>query len=173
MLSTIELAALNWPKLGVAYMRVSYQAVVALGLIMAATAAQAIESKASKTSTQSVDAVWTKIGDFCGIANWHPAIAKCELSADKKDRTLTLKGGGTIVEHLVRWSDKTHSYTYKIVSGPLPVEKYESTIHVGKSGTGSVITWHGHYSAKGASDADAKKAIDGVYDGGLTALAAN
>ena len=153
-------------------MRVSYQAALALGLILAASAAQAIESKASKISTDSVDAVWTKIGDFCGIAQWHPAIANCVLSADKKDRTLTLKGGGTIVEHLVRWSDKMHSYTYKIVSGPLPVENYESTIHVAKSGSGSVIRWKGKYTAKApASDADAKKAIDGVYDSGLTALA--
>jgi hypothetical protein len=153
-------------------MRVSYQAALALGLILAASAAQAIESKASKASTASVDAVWTKIGDFCGIAQWHPAIANCVLSADKKDRTLTLKGGGTIVEHLVRWSDKMHSYTYKIVSGPLPVENYESTIHVAKSGSGSVIRWKGKYTAKApASDADAKKAIDGVYDSGLTALA--
>jgi hypothetical protein len=156
-------------------MRVPFRtALVALGLFAVASAAQAIESKASRASSQSVDAVWQKIGDFCGIANWHPAIEKCELSADKKDRTLTLKGGGgTIVEHLVRWSDKTHSYTYKIVSGPLPVDGYVSTIHVraAKSGSGSVISWRGHYTAKGASDDDAKKAIDGVYDSGLTALA--
>jgi hypothetical protein len=155
-------------------MRVRYQsAIVALGLLAAATAAQAVESKASKTSSQSVDAVWQKIGDFCGIAQWHPAVAGCQLSADKKDRTLTLKGGGTIVEHLIRWSDKNHYYTYKIVSSPLPVDNYESTIRVraAKSGSGSVITWRGHYSAKGASDADAKKAIDGVYEGGVTALA--
>jgi hypothetical protein len=152
-------------------MRVSYGSLAALGLILAATSAQAVESKVSKTSTQSVDAVWAKIGDFCGIGQWHPAVAKCELSADKKERTLTLKGGGTIVEHLVRWSDKTHSYTYRIVSSPLPIEKYESTIHVSKSGSGSKITWSGHYSAKGASDADAKKAIDGVYQGGVDSLA--
>ena|SRR3984893_9673889 len=155
-------------------MRVPYRtALVALGLFAVATTAQAVESKASKTTSQPVDAVWQKIGDFCGIGQWHPAIAKCELSADKKDRTLTLKGGGTIVEHLVHWSDKMHSYTYKIVSSPLPVEHYVSTIHVSpaKSGSGSVISWRGHYSAKGASDADAKKAIDGVYDAGLTALA--
>ncbi len=156
-------------------MRVPYRTALAgLAMLAVATAAQAIESKESKTSSQSVDAVWQKIGDFCGISQWHPAIAKCELSADKKDRTLTLKGGGTIVEHLVRWSDKMHSYTYKIVSGPLPVDNYVSTIHVSaaKSGSGSVISWRGHYSAKtGATDADAKKAIDGVYDAGLTALA--
>lgn len=157
-------------------MRVPFPAVLlTLGLFGMASAAQAVESKAAKTTAQSVDAVWQKIGDFCGIANWHPAVAKCELSIDKKERTLTLKGGGTIVEHLVRWSDKTHSYTYKIVSSPLPVDNYVSTIHVApaKSGSGSVISWRGHYTAKGASDADAKKAIDGIYDAGLKSLAGN
>jgi Polyketide cyclase / dehydrase and lipid transport len=139
----------------------------------AASAQAPLESKVSKTTSQPVDAVWKKVGDFCGIANWHPAVAKCVLSAGGKERTLTLKGGGTIVERLVRWSDTSHSYTYKIVSGPLPVADYESTlsVHTAKSGNGSVISWSGHYAAKGASDADAKKAIDGVYDAGLTALA--
>lgn len=157
-------------------MRVPFPAVLlTLGLFGVASAAQAVESKAAITTAQSVDAVWQKIGDFCGIANWHPAVAKCELSIDKKERTLTLKGGGTIVERLARWSDKTHSYTYKIVSSPLPVDNYVATIHVApaKSGAGSVISWRGHYTAKGASDADAKKAIDGVYDAGLKSLAGN
>ena len=148
-------------------------ALAGISLIAFAASAQAIESHASKPTSKSVDAVWQKVGDFCGIANWHPAIAKCELSADKKERTLTLKDGGTIVEKLVRWSDKDHSYTYRIISGPLPVDHYESTLHVraAKSGGGSVISWRGHYDAKGASDADAKKAIDGVYDAGPTGLA--
>lgn len=155
-------------------MRVPFPAaLLTLGLIGMATAAQAIESKVAKTTSQSVAAVWQKVGDFCGIAHWHPAIAKCELSTDKKERTLTLKGGGTIVERLVRWSDKTHSYTYKIVSSPLPVDNYVSTIHVAPAKSGSVISWRGHYTAKGASDADAKKAIDGVYDAGVTSLAGN
>lgn len=146
---------------------------LSVGLCLTATAEQVLESKGSRTTSESVDAVWRKIGDFCGIANWHPAVAKCELSADKKERTLTLKGGGTIVERLVSWSDKTHSYTYKIISSPLPVDNYTSTIHVAptKSGSGSVISWRGQYTAKGASDADAKKAIDGVYGAGLTSLA--
>jgi hypothetical protein len=144
-----------------------------VGLIAFSVSAQAIESQASKTTSQDVKTVWHKVGDFCGIANWHPAVTKCELSADRKERTLTLKGGGTIVERLVRWSDKGHFYTYKILSGPLPVADYVSTLHVraSKSGTGSTISWRGHYAAKGASDADAKKAIDGVYDAGLARLA--
>ncbi len=152
-------------------MRLSYRVLSALGLILVMSSAQALESKAEKTSTQPVAAVWKKIGDFCGIASWHPAIASCQLSANKKERTLTLKGGGTIVERLVRWSNKDHFYTYRIVSGPLPVADYESTLRVRAAKSGSVISWRGHYKAKGASDADAQKAIDGVYESGLTALA--
>ena len=148
-------------------------AIAFITLIGFTAGAQALESRASKQTSQSVDAVWQKVGDFCGIAKWHPAIAKCELSSDGKERTLSLKGGGSIVERLVRWNDKAHSYTYKILSGPLPVANYVSTLRVkaAKSGQGSVVSWSGHYAAKGASDAEAKKAIDGVYEAGLTALA--
>jgi hypothetical protein len=65
------------------------------------------------------------------------------------------------------------SYTYSIVSAPLPVANYTSTISVVVDGAGSAVTWAGKYDAKGASDADAKKTIDGVYDSGLKALTAN
>jgi Polyketide cyclase / dehydrase and lipid transport len=139
-------------------------------LVLAAVPASALESSIKGSSTASADAVWTKVGDFCGIAKWHPAIEKCVLSADGKQRTLSLKGGGTIVEKLEKRDDAAHSYTYSIVSGPLPVTNYMSTISVAAAGAGSTVTWSGKYDAKGASDADAKKAIDGVYQGGVDQL---
>jgi len=86
---------------------------------------------------------------------------------------LSLKGGGTIAEALVKMDDAGRSYTYSIVSGPLPVANYMSTISVAVDGTGSMVTWAGKYDAKGASDGDSKKAVDGVYDSGLKALTAN
>src|SRR5215813_10415783 len=139
-------------------------------LLMSGLAAHAIDTSAKAGSKLSADAMWTKIGDFCGIAKWHPALEKCELSADGKTRTLSLKGGGTIVEALQKMDAAGKSYTYSIVSGPLPVANYTSTISVAADGAGSTVTWVGKYDAKGASDADSKKAIDGVYDAGLKAL---
>jgi hypothetical protein len=132
--------------------------------------ASAVESDVKAISKASVDTVWTKIGDFCGLDKWHPAIEKCVLSADGKIRTLSLKGGGTIVEKLEKRDDAAHSYSYSIIDGPLPVANYMSTLAVAAEGTGSTITWSGKYDAKGASDADAKKVIDGVYQAGLDAL---
>jgi Polyketide cyclase / dehydrase and lipid transport len=152
-------------------MKIILGAVVAASLVaLTAVPASAIESSIKGSSTASADAVWAKIGDFCGIGKWHPAIEKCVLSADGKERTLSLKGGGTFVEKLEKRDDAAHSYTYSIVSGPLPVTNYMSTISVAAAGTGSTITWSGKYDAKGASDADAKKTMDGVYQGGVDQL---
>jgi len=143
----------------------------AAAFLMTCLSASAIESKYEAMSTQSVADVWAKIGDFCGIGNWHPAVEKCVLSADGKERTLSLKGGGTIVEDLVTWDAKDHSYTYTIKSSPLPVEDYKSTIKVEPHGKSSMIVWTGHYKEKGAPAEKAKEVIDGVYKGGADALA--
>lgn len=144
-----------------------------VALLLFGATAQAVESRARASSNLPADAMWAKIGDFCGIGTWHPAVEKCELSADGKRRTLSLKGGGTIVEKLVKLDAAHHSYTYAIVSSPLPVAHYRSTISVSAKGAGSVVKWVGKYEAKGAGDADAKKVIDGIYDSGLKALTAN
>jgi hypothetical protein len=143
-------------------------AMIALGVSTAS--AFALDSSVTMTSSLSTDALWKKVGDFCGIATWHPAVEKCVLSADGKQRTLSLKGGGTIVETLENWDDAKHSYSYTIVSGPLPVANYHSTISVTADPKGSALKWMGTYDAKGAPDADAKKAIDGVYESGAKSL---
>ena len=149
-----------------------YTAFAALAVLGVSTAsAFALDSNVTMTSSLSTDTLWKKVGDFCGIAAWHPAIEKCVLSADGKQRTLSLKGGGTIVEALEKWDDVNRSYTYTILSGPLPVANYHSTISVAGDSKGSALKWIGKYDAHGASDADAKKAIDGVYEAGAKVLA--
>ena len=117
--------------------------------------------------------VWATIGDFCGIGQWHPAIEKCVLSQDggKTLRTLSLKGGGTIVESQTKRDDKAMSYTYAIVSGPLPVSDYSSTLSVMPKGSGSTVNWTGSFKAKGAPAAVAIDAVSGIYDSGLKAIA--
>lgn len=117
--------------------------------------------------------VWSVIGDFCGIGQWHPAIEKCALSKDggKTLRTLNLKGGGTIVESQTARDDAKMSYTYAIVSGPLPVSDYSSTLSVAPKASGSTVTWTGSFKAKGAPDAVAVDAITGIYESGLKAIA--
>lgn len=151
-------------------MRIAGISVAAATFLISAGSAFALDSSVTMTSSMSPDALWKKIGGFCGIASWHPAVEKCVLSADGKQRTLSLKGGGTIVESLVNLDNAARAYTYKIVSSPLPVANYRSTISVSPDPKGSSVKWVGAYDAKGASDAEAKKVIDGIYDAGEKGL---
>jgi hypothetical protein len=134
---------------------------------LALEAAKQIEVQATPAAT------WTAIGDFCGIANWHPAVAKCELSEQDgaKLRTLSLNGGGTIIEKLTAVDDGKMSYSYEILESPLPVANYASTLHVEEAPGGALIVWTGTFDAKDAPDAKAIEVIEGIYDGGLGSLA--
>jgi len=121
----------------------------------------------------SPDDVWSYIGDFGNVADWHPAVVSCDMSEDGADRirTLTLGDGSRIIERLDAPAGGERSYTYSIVdAGPLPVQDYQSTIDVTGGGDVTTITWSSEFKAAGAPEADAQAAISGVYTGGFDAL---
>jgi carbon monoxide dehydrogenase subunit G len=144
--------------------------VATTAFIVSATSAFALESNVTVKSSMPPDVVWKKIGDFCGIKSWIPAVSDCVISPDGKQRTVSLKGGGEVVERLDNWDDAKRSYTYSILSGPLPVSNYRSTLSVLPDGNGSALNWHSTYQAKGTSDAEAKKLIDGIYQDNAKSL---
>lgn len=148
-------------------------ALPALALLAGTTPGLAIEVSKSIDVAAPPAKVWQTIGDFCGIGDWHPAVEKC--ASAKKDgksvRTLSLKGGGTIVEEQLARDEGQMSYSYTILQSPLPVSDYESTIRVSPSGSGSKVSWNGTFKAKGAPDSVAEDAIGGIYDAGLKSIA--
>src|SRR5260370_28633508 len=83
---------------------------------------------ASKTITIDASAakVWRAAKDFNGLNSWHPAVATDEIVEGKNNtagavRLLTLKGGGTIKEKLLRFDPAGRSFKYAIIEGVLPV----------------------------------------------------
>ena len=136
---------------------------VATGLFVSTANAFALESSLTRQSSMPPDALWKKIGDFCGIKSWIPAVQDCTLSQNGKQRTIALRGGGEVVERLDNWDDANHTYSYTILSSPLPVDDYHATISVVPDSGGSLLKWRSTYKAKGTSDAEAKKTIDGIY----------
>ncbi len=139
---------------------------------LAATPALALEVSKTLTSMRPAK-VWQVVGDFCGIGQWHPAVEKCapSMKDSKSLRTLSLKGGGTIVEEQLARDDKKMDYGYTILESPLPVSDYKSTLAVMPSGSGSKLVWSGSFKAKGAPDAKAEEVIGGIYEAGLKGIA--
>lgn len=122
----------------------------------------------------SARTVWSTIGGFNNLARWHPAVAKSEEYKEGSAtlRKLTLHGGGVIVEKLDGKDDKSRSYSYSIVEGPLPVAKYKSTLHVRGSDDGHncTVEWSSEFEPSGAPESEAVKVIRGIYEAGFENL---
>ena len=132
--------------------------------------------------------VWALVKDFGNWQKWHPAIASVKTEQKKDDsgeqatfRTLTLKGGGEIIEKLRSADDKDMKLKYEITGGVAPVADYNSvmTVTAGPGAGESTVTWVGRFYRTyklnppipaGQDDETAVKFITGVYDGGLANL---
>jgi len=128
-----------------------------------------------------VEKVWDAVKNYDGLNTWHPGFSGDEIVKGENNkvgavRKLTVKDGPSFTEELLAWNAKTHSYKYKIIESPLPIDKYSSTVTVKAAGKDkSVIVWNGDYKRKNASanppeaesDAGVLKLIHGVYRGGL------
>ena len=114
----------------------------------------------------SAAVIWTRIGPFCSIKDWHPAIGQCD-EADGM-RTLKTRDGATFVEKESARDDKAMTYSYEIESSPLPVTKYSSTLKVTPKGENrSTVEWLSTYTPAPGKDTDAATAIGNIYQAGL------
>ncbi len=126
------------------------------------------------------DKVWKIVGNFQD-GSWIPVVEKTEGKGGnevKATRTLTLKGGATVVEELAKYDDAKKTFMYRIDKVDvkvLPVNDYSSTIEVEGDGTKSKMTWRGAFyrgymnndPPPDLSDEAAKKAVLGLYKAGL------
>ena len=132
--------------------------------------------------------VWAIVKDFGHLETWLPPVASTKLETKKDEdgvegiyRTLTLKDGGVINEHLKSSDDAAMKLKYEIVGGVAPVKDYNSTITVtaGPGAGETTVTWTGRfyrlYSLNppipaGQDDETAIKFVNAVYDAGLPTL---
>ncbi|GEP04863.1 SRPBCC family protein [Methylobacterium oxalidis] len=131
------------------------------------------------------DKVWAVVGNFQDMS-WLPPVEKTEGKGGnepKATRTLTLKGGATVVEELSKYSADKKSYSYRIDKvdvKTLPVNDYSSTIEVEGDGAKSKVTWKGAFyrgymnndPPPELNDENSEKAVRGLYRTGLDALKA-
>jgi hypothetical protein len=152
-------------------MKLSRLALAVLAVGFSIGAAQAITVHRSVTVKGSPWWVWLDIGGFCEIEDWHPAIADCDK--EWKDgavfRTLTIKGGGSILEK--RTEKTATSYSYDMLDTPLPVRNYHATFKVMPVEGGTLVDWTAHFSAHNATNAEAAAVMAGIFEAGLNQIA--
>ncbi len=158
----------------------SLKVAASVGIFVVLSACAAPGPSESFTRTVDVEAapsaVWAMIGSFCSVQDWHPAIGTCEEDGNTPPtRTLvTADGQATFVELQTARDDGAYTYTYTILSSPLPFTDYTSTLSVDDDGSGvSTVTWTSVYNANEGHEQDVIDALTGVYESGLAAVAAS
>jgi hypothetical protein len=149
-----------------------------LALIMSiggTSIAWSAEVERSITTARAPADAWALAGPFCGIAQWHPAIAECELLTidGRPYRRLETASGEAFLEREVERDEAGTSYRYAIERSPLPVSKYRSTLRVEPNGAGSRIVWRAEFEvARGKDEPDTVATVAQIYEAGLTGLLA-
>ena len=121
----------------------------------------------------SVDEVWKLISDFGGFieAMGMPV----ELNGEGVGQTRTIRmGAEPTVERLEARDEDEKRLVYTIVSGPVPVSNYRSTMQLTPAGDArTTIEWSSTFDpAPGASEEDAVNTVERIYRGGIAALQA-
>jgi uncharacterized protein YndB with AHSA1/START domain len=117
------------------------------------------------------DKVWAMIGRFHALPDWLPMIQRSEEKDGGKVRRLSLPDGSVVEEKLTDLSETDHSYSYAMISGPLPVANYHATLTVtaDADGKGCTVNWESSFDPVG-DESVALSAIRGVYEAGFESL---
>jgi hypothetical protein len=160
--------------------RIARRAKLAAGLMAAGAwlglippAAQAATLTRSVVVAGTTSQIWAMVGPFCAIKDWLPPVGTCTESSESPPvRTLVTKDGkATFIERQVTRSDKEHFYSYEFVSSPLPVSHYQATIQVAAlDDNRSIVTWSASYAPDKGRDAEADRALRGIYAAGLSTI---
>lgn len=141
----------------------------ALSLLLALPAAAAEIQKQATLNTDA-ETVWKTVGDFCGIAAWHPGVAHCEKDGPR--RILTLREGARLVDRQLERDDAAMRYTYTMEEGALPVsDDFRAVLQVNDLGDRTRVVWRAEFTpAPGQSDAMASAVLGRIFEAGLDGL---
>lgn len=118
------------------------------------------------------DAVWGIIRDFGRPDKFIAAVESSRLEGSGVGaRRILGFGGAEVIEQLDAFDDTGRSLTYSIVSAPLPMEGYSSTMKVRARGESRCeLEWSCRFTPKGAPEADVRKLVEGVYTAGFEGI---
>jgi len=128
------------------------------------------EITVEKTFPVDAATVWGVVGDPAGIADWAPAIGQSRVD-DDGIRHLVFADGQPARERIVAHSDSDRSYTYQYLDGPLPLERYESTITVTEVDGGSHLVWSAQFGAASPEvEAELQTGISEIYSSAVESV---
>jgi NADPH2:quinone reductase len=128
-----------------------------------------------------VEAVWGVVRDFNDHDKWHPVVADSVIEDGKAAdqigavRRFHLQDGSELREQLLKLCDRTHSFTYCILSSPIPLIGYVATLTLKPVTDGRRTFWDWRSTFRtppGREEELASMVGANVYEAGFAAVRA-
>ncbi|WP_432722655.1 SRPBCC family protein [Jeongeupia wiesaeckerbachi] len=122
-----------------------------------------------------VEKAWAKLGTFCGISRWQSLVSACvvEERSDGIYRVVIMKNDTAFTERLETFSQADHSFSYSILSGPLPVNQYRSELKIEPQGKDSKLVWRAWYTVPETGDSQKiKNDLESLFRNGINGMTA-
>jgi hypothetical protein len=111
------------------------------------------------------DSLWKLVSAF-GDTSWMPGGTPVTLhgAGPGMERRIAAGAGKVIRERLEAVDEQSRTLVYTIPENvPFPAADYRATMRVHPHGAGSELDWSASFTPAGASEEDARKAIEGIY----------
>ncbi|MGH7326037.1 MAG: SRPBCC family protein [Candidatus Rokuibacteriota bacterium] len=139
-----------------------------------------LEVRVSVQLAKSADDVWSVVGTFNGLPDWHPWVTTSvlESAAGGLGRRVTIVGGTAgrrdLTERLVSYDSAQREYAYTVIAGPTTFADYVGRLRVVPKGRERcVVEYHGRFrAAPGHTDTEATERIRTFWQAGLNNLPA-
>jgi hypothetical protein len=119
----------------------------------------------------TAEVVWSIIGDFADLAQWHPLVPNCRSGDDGLSRIISLRRMD-VVEVLIPGQSPPMGHTYTIRASPMPITDYRATLQVVDEGGHARLSYRGQFTPVGVSEEQAAGMLRGFFEAGFSALQA-
>jgi Polyketide cyclase / dehydrase and lipid transport len=112
--------------------------------------------------------VWPVVSDFGGIHKYMRGMEPAEVKGSGlgQDRILAMPAGA-VVERLTWLDNEAYGFSYTILSGPLPFDRYVATVKLTPKGDQTDIEWQGNFEVVGMAEEEGLKMANGIYSGAI------
>jgi NADPH:quinone reductase-like Zn-dependent oxidoreductase len=140
-----------------------------------------VQVRRSTVIDAPIDQVWAVLRDFNGHERWHPAVAESRIEAGRASdeagcvRRFRLKDGAELREQLLRLSDRDRSFSYCILTSPIPLIDYVSTVSLKPvtDGNRTYWEWSSSFAVPEGREAELAGLVgEAIYEAGFSAVRA-
>lgn len=121
-----------------------------------------------------IDELWDILGDFGNTGKWSGRPSEACVHEGKgigSIRTLTISDGRVVIDKLEAQTD--YSYSYSLLSGPLPYSTYRATMAVHAiDNARTEFSWTGEFEMTEMSDDEGVAFTENVYTMGIDMMKA-